>query len=513
MSFLSKHFLVFICLLFSVTLTKAQISLYSFDEIIINPVGDAIVESFLKYNDEIYFEAQDQYEVAQLWKTDGTASGTIKLTDFNYFQRLRLYNHQIYDGKLYFVGNSHGSGSGDNPEIWVTQGTEATTELYYTDTNGGEFNDFYIYKDHIYFDYNHYLGVYDIINDTFNAYPNFFAPEGTFFELMGRLYFTANYNSTGRRLIHMENTIADTTFLDPNVQVLSPFHEYNGDLYHLGEEGSFKGLMIFDPTTDTFTQLIEAHHYTSLQNYNNELYFTGKNAANGAELWKTDGTTSVMVKDIEPGNDDSTPYGLGAFPFILNNDLYFSAHTSDHGREIWKTDGTESGTQLVAETINGPTPDNNFNFPNAFPASSVYFNNLLFFNAYQGLSDYQIFAIDPTNSDILRITPDSLDQNKSVHKYGRNNLIQLDTTLLMGARFSSNGYQLWKMTPGHYVNIDEFKNNQIQVFADDQKNIHISQASNNTLTFSIIDMNGRTHLNGQFNENEQITKLLSAKDR
>ncbi|MGB1294767.1 MAG: hypothetical protein ACPG6V_04745, partial [Flavobacteriales bacterium] len=499
MSFLSKHFLVFICLLFTVTLAKAQISLYNFDEIIVNPDGDAHVDYFIEYNNEIFFEAEDQYEVNQLWKTDGTSSGTIKLTDFNYMQFMKLHTHQIYQGKLYFIGDNNGSGSGDNPEIWVTEGTPASTELYYTDTNGGEFNDFYIFKNHIYFDFNHYLGVYDIINDSFDTYPHLYSPEGTFYEFQDKLYLTANYNFTGERLLHIENTIADTTFIDPNIMVHSRFHEYNSQIYLIGTEGSFTGLMTYDPSTESFTQINESITYTSLQNFNNELFFTGTNTTNGGELWKTNGTTSVMVKDIEPGNDDSTPLSLGESPIIINNELYFSAQTSANGREIWKTDGTEAGTQLVAETINGQTPFNNFDYPNARAGSSVYFNSLLFFNAYQGLDDFQVFAIDPSSSEIMRITPDSLNYDETVHKYKRTNLVKLDTTLLMGARFSSNGYQLWKMTPGHYVNIDEFKNNQIQVFADDQKNIHISQASNNTLTFSIIDMNGRTHLNGQFN--------------
>jgi len=507
MSLSLKHFLLISFSIFSGFLSQAQISLYSFEEIIINSTGDAHVNGFITFNNEIYFSAKGDNNIDQLWKTDGTTSGTIKLTNFNYMQSMRFYTHQIYDDKLYFIGDGNGTGSGDNPEIWVTEGTVASTQIFYTDSTGGEFNDFYIFKNHIYLDYNHYLGVYDIMNNSFNTYEHLYSPEGTFIELLDKLYITANYNFTGERLFHIENTIADTTFTNPNIEVLSRFHEYNGDIYIIGKEGSFIGLMTYNPSTGIFSQISAANSYTSMQNFNNELYFTGQEATNGSELWKTDGTTSELVKDIEPGIDGSIPLSLGTSPIIINNELYFSAHTSNYGREIWRTDGTDSGTELLAETITGQAPLNNSDYSNSLAESAVYFNSLLFFNAYEAQEDFQIFAIDPISSEIMRITPDSLDNDNAVHEYTRNNLIKLDTTLLMGAKFSSNGYQLWKMTPSQYVNIDEFNNNPIQVFTDDQKNIHLTQSSNETLVYSIIDMNGRTHMNGQFDETEQIINL------
>ncbi|MHB8624009.1 MAG: ELWxxDGT repeat protein [Sulfuricaulis sp.] len=73
---------------------------------------------------------------------------------------------------------------------------------------------------------------------------------------------------------------------------------------------------------------------------------------NGAEPWKTDGTTAgtVMVKDVNPAA------GVGSSPSgftVLNEALYFSANDGVSGVELWKTDGTAVGTQLLKDICPG----------------------------------------------------------------------------------------------------------------------------------------------------------------
>lgn len=56
-------------------------------------------------------------------------------------------------------------------------------------------------------------------------------------------------------------------------------------------------------------------------------------------------TDSVMVKDINPGIEDSEPY----FLTDVDGTLFFWADDGSSGWELWKSDGTESGTLMVKD--------------------------------------------------------------------------------------------------------------------------------------------------------------------
>lgn len=78
---------------------------------------------------------------------------------------------------------------------------------------------------------------------------------------------------------------------------------------------------------------------------NNTLFFRNTTATEGAELWKTDGFTTGIVKDINPGTSGSGPVNFGN----IGNKVLFYAGNGVVGRELWSTDGTEAGTVLVKD--------------------------------------------------------------------------------------------------------------------------------------------------------------------
>jgi len=76
------------------------------------------------------------------------------------------------------------------------------------------------------------------------------------------------------------------------------------------------------------------------------LYFNAYESTHGAELWRTNGTTTELVEDISTGNsgaDSSSPNYLTA----LGDFLYFSATNSTYGYELWRIND-EGATQSVA---------------------------------------------------------------------------------------------------------------------------------------------------------------------
>jgi len=130
---------------------------------------------------------------------------------------------------------------------------------------------------------------------------------------------------------------------------------------------------------------------------NNVLYFSGKTAATGVELWRTDGTAAgtYMVRDINPGPESSEP--ADRF-IILNNEIYFSAFTAQNGREIWKTNGTTNGTVMVKDVTVGTGSSNYSTF---FKLEKT--SNYVFFITNSAGAAGQLWRTDGTNAGTLML--------------------------------------------------------------------------------------------------------------
>lgn len=91
----------------------------------------------------------------------------------------------------------------------------------------------------------------------------------------------------------------------------------------------------------------------------NFYYFGHDDGVHGMELWRTDGTTTELAADINPGSrngiDDSTGF------VRPDGTVLFAATTYDSGREPWITDGTAAGTHILQniaadDPLNGSSP-------------------------------------------------------------------------------------------------------------------------------------------------------------
>lgn len=82
-----------------------------------------------------------------------------------------------------------------------------------------------------------------------------------------------------------------------------------------------------------------------------ELFFPADDGAVGLEPWRSDGTAAGTwrIRDVCPGPCSSYP---GAIATGLGG-VFFGADDAVHSREPWFTDGTTGGTTLLADTVEG----------------------------------------------------------------------------------------------------------------------------------------------------------------
>jgi len=116
----------------------------------------------------------------------------------------------------------------------------------------------------------------------------------------------------------------------------------------------------------------------------NTLYFKGYSAAEGNELWVTDGTNAgtKILKDIKPGAGHGFPLAFCK----LGNQVFFTAYAVGLERKLWKTDGTTEGTVQVA------VPEPFFILDNAVGLV----NNKMIFYAHNTIDGYEPYVSDGT---------------------------------------------------------------------------------------------------------------------
>ena len=123
--------------------------------------------------------------------------------------------------------------------------------------------------------------------------------------------------------------------------------------------------------------------------YAGALYFVGSEdpavptdpSPTGLELWKYDGSSVSLVKDLNPGPGDGVvPSGLGVF----DGALYFAGNNgAGSGYELWKWDG--SSASLVKDFNPGAG--------GTFPGQFAVYNSRLYFQANDGTSGAELWVL------------------------------------------------------------------------------------------------------------------------
>jgi ELWxxDGT repeat protein len=336
----------------------------------------------LNVNGTLFFSANDGINGRELWISSGTPSSTILHRDINpgadgsnpsnlNFTVVNTAGNLTYN--LFFNAFTPANGS----ELYRLPLTCSSCTLFLYDINvgtGSSYPDnFKIYVNSILyfaaddgtfgkevwrlslpFSNAQLVRLTDINPGIEGSYPNDFNVYGD------GLYFRASNPITGTEL-YKHNTTAVTLFdlavgaessYPSNFKILNNQLYFNttnyatksGDLLRIAASGGSPQAFQNIVPTDFFDQLAEVAFYSGFSIFsNNQLFFAKVDATNGAELWKTDGTTTALVKDISAGGSSPNSF------IKTSTKIYFLANDFAHGVELWKTDGTNGNTVLVKD--------------------------------------------------------------------------------------------------------------------------------------------------------------------
>ncbi|WGV29016.1 ELWxxDGT repeat protein [Halotia branconii] len=376
------------------------------------------VSQLTQVNDTLYFAANDgtgtDYFGDKLWKTDGTETGTVVVKGVDYGFRTKVGSLVNFDGVLYFGFDDGNHRTSENTnDLWKTDGTKEGTVKVKDLGNQGFFviNSFLNVNDTLFFNFfsTDFYGSFDL---PFDLWKSDGTQEGTIqlynqdsillTSINDTLYFFTvnNFDDIEGNIIGLELWKSDGTkegtVLVKDINSGSsgsfPFNaiDFNGILYFSANDGTHGAELWKSDGTKEGTVLVKDINSGSgnsapfnLTNVNNTLYFVANDGTYGAELWKSDGTKegTVLVKDINSGSGDSAASSL----INVNGTVYFVANDRIHGLELWKSDGTAEDTVLVAD-INPGSGSSDISDLN-------YFDGILYFLADDGMYGKELWAL------------------------------------------------------------------------------------------------------------------------
>lgn len=314
---------------------------------------DGIFKNPIAFQNGLFFFRQGSSD-AELWRTDGTPAGTIKLGILpGPGDGVELNN------KLYFLVTYS---SMYTPQLWETDGTADGTKMTAAVTT-----------------------------------PSSQFPDRTakLVKFKDKLYFCHDDASSSKALWTTDGTTGGTTRLvDIGAWDRCSLEGGNNVLYILAANIS-DGFQIskLNSAGDALTKLHETGDRLLKDQtvVGDQLYFRDSEPGSWDEsLWTSNGTTSG-TQELMP---DSGPVQFELMWMRTSNSLFFTAQEAGTGTELWMTNGTPDGTHLAADVWPGPDSSN----PNLVGVDS----NRLWFRAADGSTtagpnndSFFVYALEP----------------------------------------------------------------------------------------------------------------------
>ncbi|MBY0477045.1 MAG: hypothetical protein K2Q24_05325 [Chitinophagaceae bacterium] len=431
--------------------------------------GTASSNAFLSMGADVYFAASSS-NGRELWKSDGTDSGTVMVKDIwtGGFSSISNHKAALVNGKLYFAASNGNTINGT--ELWATDGTDAGTYLVKDIANGSASaspNNLIEFDGTLFF----------TASSTNNGTPDLWKTDGTnsgtvmvrnfvadgiglavgtsnisnqFTVVGNKLFFVNNTGPLGVELYMTDGTAGGTGIVKDilpgqNGSTPTSLISWNGKVYFSVFVQSFvseRKLFYSDGTTvgTSFVTYDELSPILSVSTGNfasteNQLFFGGITIDQGNEVWKTDGTSAGtnLISDINTVVTGTPNSGASLFgSTTMNGYYYFAAANSTQGLEIWKSNGTEAGTVIVKDIWPGKGSSNPLNFFTA--------GGFVYFSATDNFNGTELWKTDGTETGTVMVKDIWTGLSSSAPRQFTvsNNLVYFH------AEDPINGRELWK---------------------------------------------------------------------
>jgi ELWxxDGT repeat protein len=345
----------------------------------------------------VAFPVEDDAFHADIWKTDGTPSGTFQLDGASGSDPLTFHTPAVLGSSLFFTAEDGVHGA----EVWKSDGQPGDAAMFQDLSQ---------------------QGIYELVRSGdrlfFPADGQIWSTDGT---LAGTTAAAGTPHGAGELIAHTPGRIA-----------------YAGGTLETGGEPWGADAGSSAPVAD-INPGAGSSYLESLLSVGPLVYFFADDGATGRELWKSDGVSSAeRVKDIRPGPASSTRLLTTPENFTMRENaslgtrVFFAADDGVDGEELWVSDGTEAGTVRLADINPGAGSSQ--------PQWLTRVRNNVYFVADDGVHGRELWVTDGTVAGTALAKDILPGAGSSVPQY----LAAAGPALLFAATDGIHGLEPWK---------------------------------------------------------------------